>query len=37
MVCFKWSEFLKQKLTLTMFKRPGNLKEVAGFKKQTEL
>ena len=29
--------FLKQQLFLTVFERPGNLKGVAGFKKQTEL
>ena len=28
--------FLKQQLILTKFNRPGNIKGVAGFKKQTE-
>ena len=37
MVCVKWRVFSKQQLILTKFKRPGNLKEVTGFQKQTEL
>ena len=37
LVCVKWRVFSKQQLILTLFKRPGNLKGVAGFKKQTEL
>ena len=37
LVCVKWRVFSKQQLILTTFKRPGNLKEVASFKKQTEL
>ena len=37
LVCVNWRVFLKQQLILTMFKRPGNLKGVNGFKKQTEL
>ena len=37
LVCVKWRVFLKQQLILTKFNRPGNLKGVAGFKKQAEL
>ena len=37
LVCVKGRVFSKQQLILTKFNRPGNLKGVAGFKKQTEL
>ena len=37
LVCVKWRVFSKQQLILTKFNRPGNLKGVTGFKKQTEL
>ena len=37
MVCVKWRVFSKQQLIPTKFNRPGNLKGVTGFKKQTEL
>ena len=37
LVCVKWRVFLNQQLILTKFNRPGNIKGVACFKKQTEL
>ena len=37
LVCLKWRVFTKQQLIITMFKRPGYLKGVACFMKQTEL
>ena len=37
MVCVNLCVISKQQLILNMFKRPGNLKGVACFKKQTEL
>ena len=36
-VCVKWRVFSKEQLIVTMFKRPGNIKGVTGFKKQAEL
>ena len=36
LVCVKLRLFSKQQLILTMFKRPGKLKGVTCFKKQTE-
>ena len=37
LLCVKWLVFSKQQLIFIMFKRSGNLKGVAWFKKQTEL
>ena len=37
LVCVKWRVFSKQQLILAKFNRPGYLKGVAGFKKQTKL
>ena len=37
LVCVKWRVLSKQQLILTKFNRPGNFKEVTGFKKKTEL
>ena len=37
MIYVKWRVISKKQLILTKFNRPGNLKGVTGFKKQTEL
>ena len=36
-VCVKWRVFPTRELFVTKFNRPGNLKGLTGFKKQTEL
>ena len=37
LVCVKWCVFPKHELIVTKFNRPGNLKGLTGFNKQTEL